>query len=208
MKMSADKRLDEYIAKAADFAKPILTHLRQLVHKACPETVETIKWGFPHFEYKGGNMCSMASFKNHCAFGFWLAALMNDKHKILDVAGEKGAMGHLGQIKLLSDLPADEILTFYIHQAMQLIDAGAKLPKKPITEKIKELAIPEYFLEALQKNKKALACFDQFSYSNKKEYVEWIVDAKTEATREKRLKEAIEWMAEGKIRNWKYMKQG
>lgn len=201
-----DKRLDDYIGKAADFAKPILAHLRKLAHQACPDTVETMKWSFPHFEYNGSNICSMAAFKQHCAFGFWLAALMSDPHKILDAGGDKAAMGHLGQIKSLADLPADSILIDYMQEAMRLIDAGAKLPKKPTAEKARVLDIPAYFLQALQKNKWALACFEQFSYSNKKEYVEWVTEAKTEATREKRLKDAVDWMAEGKIRNWKYIK--
>ncbi len=199
-----DKRVDAYIAKSADFAKPILTHLRELVHKACPEVEETMKWSFPHFDYKG-MMCSMASFKQHCAFGFWKASLMKDKTLVKNAKSET-AMGHLGKITSLKDLPSDKVLIGYIKEAAKLNDEGAKLPQKPKSTEKKELVVPDYFLKVMKKNKKAFQTFDSFSYSNKKEYVEWITEAKTEETRAKRMETAVEWMAEGKPRNWKYMK--
>ena len=199
-----DDRIDSYIEKSQAFAKPILNHLRKLMHKACPEVEETVKWSFPHFDYHG-IMCSMASFKKHCTFNFWKGDLMTDPHHVFITSGET-AMGQFGRISELSDLPTDEILIEYIKEAMKLNEAGVKLPSKPKTKTKRKLYIPDYFLEAVKKNKKAAQTFENFSYSNKKEYVEWITEAKTEATRNKRLATAVEWMAEGKIRNWKYLK--
>ena len=197
-----DARIDAYIAKSADFAKPILNHLRKLVHVACPDVEETMKWSFPHFTYKG-MLCSMASFKAHCSFGFWKGALIFGKSK-----GEAGkqdeAMGHFGRITALSDLPKDDVLVRYVKEAARLNEAGVKLPAKPRSKVKKELVAPDYFLAALKKNKKALAAFEGFSYSDKKEYVEWITEAKREETRQRRMDTAIEWLAEGKSRNWNY----
>lgn len=197
-----DKRVDVYIAKSADFAKPILNHIRALVHKGCPDAEEVIKWGFPHFDYKG-IMFSMASFKQHCAAGFWKAKIMKDPYKIL-ATDEKTAMGSMGQIKTLKDLPSDKIMIQYIKEAMKLNEDGISLPPKKVTGNKKVLLIPDYFSKKLNKNKKAKKIFDEFSYSNKKEYVEWITEAKTEETRGKRMDTAIEWLSEGKSRNWKY----
>lgn len=205
--MSAkDKRIDVYIAKAQPFAQPILKHLRKIVHKACPEVEETMKWSFPHFDYKGEMMCSMAAFKQHAVFDFWKAKLLNDPKGYLQKRSSEGgsAMGHFGRITSLNDLPPDKVIVDFIKQAMQLNDKGIKLPSKP-KEKKKELTIPQYFLTLLEKNKKALATFEAFSYSHKKEYIEWITEAKTDETREKRMKTALEWLSKGKPRNWKYM---
>lgn len=195
---------DAYIKESAPFARPILTHLRELVHKACPEVTETIKWGFPHFEYKG-ILCSMAGFKNHCTFGFWKASLMEDKENILHVV-EKHSMGHLDKITSLSDLPSDKILVAYIRHAAKLNEDDVKLAPRAIAPD-KKLSVPTYFLKAVKSNPAAFKTFESFSYSNKKEYVEWVEDAMTDATRQKRLKTAVEWMGEGKIRNWKYVKK-
>jgi uncharacterized protein YdeI (YjbR/CyaY-like superfamily) len=201
--MKKDHRIDAYISKSQPFARPILKHLRQLIHDTCSEAEETVKWGFPHFEYKGV-LCSMASFKQHCAFGFWKASLMSDPHKIFSQGDT--AMGHLGQIKSLADLPSDKILKEYIKEAVKLNQAGIKLPAKtPSAEK--KLTLPGYFKKALSKSKKALKTFEGFSYSHRKEYIEWITEAKSEETRDKRLVTAIEWMAEGKSRHWKYVKK-
>jgi uncharacterized protein YdeI (YjbR/CyaY-like superfamily) len=200
-----DKRIDAYIAKSQSFAQPILEHIRNLVHTACPDVEETIKWGFPHFDYRGEMMCSMASFKQHCSFGFWKASLMKDKNLILNARAET-AMGHVGKITLLDDLPSDKTMIAYIKEAAQLNADGIKIKKTPVLKERKELNIPDYFLSAIKKNKKAFAVFDGFSYSNKKEYVEWITDAKTEKTRILRLKTAVEWISQGKVRNWKYLK--
>lgn len=202
--MVKDKRVDVYISYAQDFAQPILRHLRKLVHESCPDVKETMKWSFPHFDYKG-MMCSMAAFKEHCAFGFWKAQIMSDP-KLHAMAQSESAMGHLGKIKSIKDLPSDKILRDYIKEACRLNDEGLKLtqPKKTITKK--DLVVPADFKKALAGNKKALSVFNTFSNSNKKEYIVWITEAKTTETRLKRLTTAIEWIAEGKIRNWKYLR--
>lgn len=202
--MNKDKRVDNYISKSEDFAIPILQHLRLLVHKACPEIKENIKWGFPHFEYKG-NLCHMASFKKHCVFGFWKGAIMKDTNKIMEDRG-KTAMGHLGKISSLADLPDGKILIEYIKQAAKLNDDGIKLPS-PAAKTSKDLEVPEFILTAISKNKLAFDSFNKFSYSHKKEYVEWITEAKTENTKIKRLETSVEWLSEGKSRNWKYIKK-
>lgn len=200
-----DPRVDAYIANSQDFAKPILEHLRDLVHKACPEAEETMKWSFPHFDYKG-MMCSMAAFKQHCAFGFWKASLMKDK-KLTANAKTETAMGHLGKITSLKDLPNDKVLLSYIKEAKKLNDDGVKLPLKPTAKMKKEVMAPDYFLKAVKKNKSAYKTFESFSPSHKREYVEWITEAKTDETRNKRMATAIEWLSEGKPRNWKYLKK-
>jgi hypothetical protein len=195
-----DKRIDAYIAKSAEFAQPILKHLRETVHEGCPGVVETIKWGMPHFDYKG-IMCGMASFKEHCAFGFWKGSLVIDAKEMKGV----DAMGQFGRITSLKDLPPKKILVSYVKKAAELNDAGIKNPAriKPRTEK-KELVVPDYFTAAVKKNKKALTTFEGFPYSKKKDYVEWVTEAKTDETRDRRLKTAVEWLSEGKARNWKY----
>lgn len=168
-----DKRVDSYIAKSADFAKPILSHLRELVHAACPDVEETMKWSFPHFDYKG-MMCSMAAFKQHAVFGFWKSKLLNDPKNYLGEKFNQGgaAMGNMGRIASLKDLPPDKAIIDFIRQAKKLNDDGVKLPPRPKSTEKKELIVPNYLMGALRKNKKALATFDGFSYSNKKEYIE------------------------------------
>jgi hypothetical protein len=194
-----DPRIDAYIAKSADFGRPILSHLRSLVHKAVPDVQETMKWNFPHFDYKG-MLCSMASFKQHCAFGFWKEKLLLGTNP-----GSKHGMGSFGKITSLRDLPTDSRLIRLIKKAAELNDAGVKVARGRSTEK-KPLRIPAFFKGALRRNKKALATFTNFTYSHKKEYVEWVTKAKSEETRSKRLATAIEWMAKGKPRNWKYIR--
>ena len=200
-----DARVDVYIGKAADFAQPILTHLRDLMHATCPDVEETWKWSFPCFLYKGAMLCSMAAFKEHCSFGFWKASLINDTDHLFSL-GEKDGMGHLGKIYSQKDLPKDAILKKYIKAAMKLNDDGVKLPAraKPTEKEKQALVVPDYFTKALKKNKKAEKVFNEFPYSHKKEYVEWFEEAKTDVTRTKRIEQALEWMAEGKSRNWKY----
>ncbi|MGB8193342.1 MAG: YdeI/OmpD-associated family protein [Chitinophagaceae bacterium] len=199
---ATDPRIDAYIQKAAPFAQPILEHLRELVHKACPDVQETMKWSFPHFEHKG-ILCSLAAFKQHCSFGFWKGSIMKDEKKLLNVA-ENADFAHFDKITSLKDLPSDKIMISYIKEAVRLNNEGIKLPAKPKAAVKKEIETPDDLLAALKKNKPALKTFESFSPSAKKEYVEWIVDAKTEATRAKRLETAVEWMAEGKSRHWKY----
>ncbi|HUS00971.1 MAG TPA: YdeI/OmpD-associated family protein [Chitinophagaceae bacterium] len=199
-----DERVDAYIAKAQPFAKPILAHLRELIHNACPEVEETIKWSFASFDYKG-TFCSMGAFKQHCTFGFWKYSLMKDPKGYLGERFNKGgeAMGNLGRINSMKDLPPDNVIIDLIKQAKKLNDDDVKLPPRKKTEK-KELVIPDYFTKAIGKNKKALQVFEGFSPSHKREYVEWITDAKTEETRKRRMDTALEWIEEGKGRNWKY----
>lgn len=198
--MEKDKRIDQYILQAQPFAQPILNHLRALIHGACPDVEETIKWRMPHFNYKGEMMCSMASFKEHCVFGFWKAALMKDKSLMMNAAKED-SMGHLGRITSLHDLPSDKKIIQFIQEAMALNDAGIKVARARSSH---SLELPDYFLEELRKNKKAMHTFEAFTASCRNEYVAWIVEAKTQPTRDKRIKEAIQWMSEGKKRNWKY----
>ncbi len=200
-----DARIDAYIAKAQPFAQPVMKHLRDLIHKTCPDVTETMKWSFPHFDYKG-IMCSMASFKNHCVFGFWKAALMSDP-KLVENAKSEVAMGHFGRMTSIKDLPSDKIIIKYIKEAMKLNETGVKIVKPVRSKEVKELIIPPYLEKALKKDKKALKTFDGFPYSHKKEYIEWLEDAKTEVTREKRLLTTMELLQEGKSRNWKYMKK-
>lgn len=199
-----DTRIDAYIDKAAPFARPILDHIRTLVHVACPEVEETMKWSFPHFDYKGGMMCSMASFKQHCAFGFWNAGMLKSAEGILETK-DRTAMGHLGRITSVKDLPSDKALIKMIKEACKLNDAGIKAPRaKPVKTDKKDLVIVPELLKALSKNKTAKKTFDDASYSFQKEYNQWIEEAKSEATRSSRIVTAVEWIAEGKGRNWKY----
>ena len=194
--------VDKYIAKSKPFAQPILAHIREIVHSVSPDIHEVMKWSFPHFDYKG-NICSMASFKEHCAFGFWKGSIMKDEDKILNPVG-KTAMGHMGRLTSIKDLPPKKILVKYIKEAIDLNEKGVPLPKNATSTPKKELAIPEDFSNALAKNKKAKTIFDKFSPSHKKEYVEWIIEAKREETRKKRIDTAMELLAEGKSKNWKY----
>jgi uncharacterized protein YdeI (YjbR/CyaY-like superfamily) len=193
-----DKRVDAYIARARDFAKPILTHLRGLVHAACPEVEETIKWSHPTFMYRG-MLGGMAAFQAHCAFGLWKGRLIFGSTQ-----KENEAMGHFGRLTTLADLPKDEILIGYLRKAMALNEAGVKLPKPAKPAVRKDLVVPEFFQAALRKNKKAAAAFEKFSYSHRKEYVEWVSEAKRDETREKRLATTLQWLAEGRPRHWKY----
>lgn len=203
--MKRDPRITAYIKKAQPFAQPVLKHLRQLVHNACPGVEEAIKWGMPSFEHKGG-LCSMAAFKQHAIFGFWKTDLLKDPQGYLQKHKAQGgdAMGNLGRITSLKDLPPDEVIIDFIKQAVQLNDDNIKLPTK--TQKT-ELVIPDYFAAALAKNKKAKTNFDAFTYSQRKDYLQWITEAKTEPTRNRRIASAVEWLEEGKSRNWKYSRK-
>jgi|SRR5579871_820281 len=202
---AVNKQVDAYIAKSADFAKPVLIHLRELVHKACPEVEEKIKWGFPFFDYKGP-LCNMAAFKQHCSFGFWKASLLKDEKGILSEKKDEAA-GSLGKITSIKDLPSDKVIIEFIKQAKKINDDGIKVPAKPKPKETKEIVTPPYVTKLLAKNKKAKTAFNNFSPSHRKEYIQWFEEAKTEETRNKRLAQAIEWLEEGKPRNWKYMKK-
>jgi uncharacterized protein YdeI (YjbR/CyaY-like superfamily) len=195
-----DPRIDTYIEKSAPFAQPILAHIRAVVHEACPTVQETMKWSAPHFDYHG-IMCSMAAFKEHCAFGFWKASLVVDDKT--ETAQE--AAGHFGPITSIADLPPQKTLIGYIKKAMALNEQEVQ-PARPPKRPKQPLAVPTYFMTALKKNKKALATYESFPPSQQRDYVEWVTSAKADDTRERRLATAVEWMAEGKPRNWKYMK--
>ena len=195
--MARDPRIDAYIERAAPFAQPILAHVRALVHEACPDVEETIKWGMPTFVHTGGILCGMAAFKQHASFGFW-------KHALVVGEGEpRDGMGSYGKLASLKDLPPKKTLLAHVRKAMTLNEDGVKprsrkAAPKPPPETPADLAA------ALGKNRAAKATFDAFPPSCKRDYVEWIVEAKREETRAKRLVQAVEWMAEGKRRNWKY----
>lgn len=197
---TTDPRVDIYIDRSKDFAQRVLNHLRSLVHQACPDVIETMKWSFPHFDYKG-TICSMASFKEHCAFGFWKQSLLEKSA----FPAEKTAMGSFGRITSVADLPDDKTMKKLIADAVRLNEEGIKIQRTVSKEK-KELVVPDILTAALAANELAADTFNNFPYSCKKEYIEWITEAKTDATRDKRLATTMEWLAEGKRRNWKYEK--
>ena len=190
-------RVDAYIKGCAPFARPILTRLREVVHTTCPEVEEQIKWRSVSFEYKG-MMCGMAAFKQHAVFGFW-------KHSLVvgDADEARGAMGSFGSLKTVADLPSDKALAGYIRKAMKLNDEGIKAPRNKTRPK-KAVPVHPEFQAALGRNAKARATLMGFSPSARAEYVEWIADAKADATRARRIEQAVEWLAEGKRRHWKY----
>jgi uncharacterized protein YdeI (YjbR/CyaY-like superfamily) len=197
---SSDPKVDAYIAKSATFARPVLAYIRQMVHEACPDVAETLKWQFPHFMYHG-ILCSMAAFKQHCAFGFWHQGMREA------LAGDKksaDAMGQMGRITSVDELPKPAALKRLIKQAMKLNESGVKAPKPAKAKKATPLKTPPDLAAALKKSKKARETFEAFSPSHRKEYIEWISEAKREQTRQRRLKTTLEWLAEGKARNWKY----
>jgi uncharacterized protein YdeI (YjbR/CyaY-like superfamily) len=194
-----DPRIDAYIAKSADFAKPILKHLRKAVHAGCPQVEETIKWSMPHFDHKG-MMCGMAAFKAHCAFGFWKSDLILGPGE----TKEKSGMGSFGCIKSLADLPNEKTLIGYVKKAAALNEAGIKAPGRTQPKKRAPIPVPDYFAAALKKNTKARKTFESFPPSHRREYLEWITEAKREETRNGRMTTSIKWLSEGKARNWKY----
>jgi uncharacterized protein YdeI (YjbR/CyaY-like superfamily) len=214
---SRDPRIDAYIDKSAPFAQPILRHIREVVHEAAPDIEETMKWSFPHFTHEGLIICSMASFRAHCALGFWRGGEVLAGRD----APEEKAMGQFGRIGALDDLPPREELAAYVRKAVELRvneaaereaarKAGAKTASKPAAKRSTrpEIPMPEPMAAALAGHDAARANFDAFSPSARREYVEWIADAKTDATRERRIAQMLEWVAEGKPRNWKYMRGG
>jgi uncharacterized protein YdeI (YjbR/CyaY-like superfamily) len=191
-----DKRVDAYIAKAPDHAKPVLEKIREVFHAGAPDCEETLKWGHPAF-MQNGILGGMAAFTEYCAFNLWKQKL------ILGDAVQQGSAGSIGKIASVKDLPPKKTLVGDIKKAVELNASGVKAPRLPA--KKKQLEMPAEFMAAIRKNKKALAGYEKFSPSQQREYVEWIVDAKQEATRDRRIAQAVEWLAEGKPRNWKYM---
>jgi uncharacterized protein YdeI (YjbR/CyaY-like superfamily) len=201
-----DPRIDEYIGKKPAFAQPILKHIRALMHSVSPLVTENIKWGHPFFEYKG-ILANMAGFKEHCVLGFWGSSTFADPHGVIQLGGEKESAGNFGRLTKLSDLPGDEILIEIIKQAIAIKDNPQLAPPKkakPAKAPKAEIPMPDDFAGILGRAPKTLDTYQNFSPSAKREYLEWITEAKTEATRLKRMETALEWIAEGKTRNWKY----
>ena len=196
-----DPRVDEYIAKAQPFARPILKHIRQLVHEVCPGAEETLKWKLPTFMYEEEMLLGMAAFKEHAVLGFWKASL------ILDKEGRKledDAMGQFGCLRSVKDLPPKRDLTRYIRKAMELNEQGIKVKRAKTVEGRTPSKVPAELVAALKKSRKAAQTWDGFPPSCRREYIDWIIEAKRDATRQKRLATTIEWLEEGKRRNWKY----
>jgi uncharacterized protein YdeI (YjbR/CyaY-like superfamily) len=204
---SFDTRVDAYIAKSRPFAQPILFEIREVVHKACPGVVETMKWSRPFFEYKGAILGNMSAFNEHCSFGFWgeeISAVLRDKKAL-----KTGAMGSLGRLTRVEDLPGKKDMLNILRQAVAFIDKGEYTSPIAARHKVVKAPAPAAeappeFTKAIKANKKAATVFAAFSPSCKKEYVQWIADAKRPETRDKRIETAIEWISEGKQRNWKY----
>jgi hypothetical protein len=221
-----DARVDAYIAKMQPFAQEILQHIRDVVHTACPQCEEAMKWSMPFFTYKGALLCNMAGFKAHASFGFWLGK------QVLGDDAEEGAMGQFGKLTSVKDLPSKTVLTKHIKKAMQLVDAGAKLERatatagsrgkavrgqgeggrgkgegsaaKKVAAKMASVVVPPELSKALLRHPEAKAAFEAFSPSHRREYAEWIAEAKKPETKERRVQQALEMLAEGKGRNWKY----
>jgi uncharacterized protein YdeI (YjbR/CyaY-like superfamily) len=196
--MTPDPRIDAYIDGVEPFARPILRHLRSVIHAACPDVVETIKWSRPHFLYHGKQIGGMSGFKAHASFGFWQGELVTGGRP-----EAMSAMGQFGRLESVDDLPDDAVLTALIHKAMALIDSGTKVDR-PLKHPKPPVEAPEDLLTAFAANPAARATFDGFPTGQRREYVDWITEAKRPETRAKRVAQAIEWLAEGKRRNWKY----
>jgi uncharacterized protein YdeI (YjbR/CyaY-like superfamily) len=195
--MSRDPRIDAYIARQAEFARPILEHIRAAVHAASPEIGEAIKWGMPHFVFQGKNIASMAAFKAHATLGFWNGRQLDDGFERKD-----GAMGQFGRLTRIADLPDKEALVALVKKAVAL--CAQPVPRRPRPKAKPAGKVPEDLRLALDATPAATRAFDCFSPSAKREYIEWVTEAKRPETRTKRIAQAVEWIAEGKKRNWKY----
>ncbi len=199
-----DPRVDAYIAKSPDFAKPILQHLRDIVHEACPEVIETMRWSHPTFDHEGV-MVGFSAFKQYCTLGFWKAPLLllDGKPVSTELASGTEQFGKLTSVK---DLPARSKLLKLVKEAARLNESGITMEKKP-RPAARPVEVPADVTKALEQHARARATFEAFSPSHKREYVEWIAEAKTAVTRQRRLDQAVAWMSEGKPRNWKYMRE-
>jgi uncharacterized protein YdeI (YjbR/CyaY-like superfamily) len=197
------RQIDDFIDNAEEFAQPILIYMREIIHEACPHVAESIKWGMPSFDYKGP-LIVMGSFKKHMAINFWKAQLMADPEKVFVKSGE--SMGTFGKVSLINQLPSREVLLAYIFEAIDLNERGIKITKVKKEETVKELPIPEDFLNTLNSNPAAMSNFQQMSPSHRKEYINWIIEAKREATRVSRIEKAILQLLEKKSKDWKYIK--
>jgi hypothetical protein len=199
--MQRDPRVDAYIEAAAPFARPILSRLREGVHRACPEATETIRWGLPHFEHRG-ILCSMAAFRAHCCFGFWKGSLV-----VGDTAAVEEAMGHLGRIGSLEDLPDDAGLERLVRRAAELNERGVRAERATKAARRAELPLPDDLRGALERGG-AMTAWERFAPSHRREYLAWVEEAKRPETRARRVATTAEWVAEGRSRNWKYERPG
>lgn len=188
--VASDPRIDSYIERAPDFARPILRELRKRVHAAVPGVVETIRWGAPYFQYKDSLLGGMAAFKAHCAFGFW-HPVMRDGDTF-------------GRIESIESLPSAAAFTKLARKARKLVDDGVKGPARPKPDPGRKVSVPRDLAAALARNAKAKSAWEAFSYSKRKDYVNWIEDAKRNETRAQRVATAVQWVAEGKSRHWRY----
>ena len=194
-----DPRVDDYIEKSAPFARPILRRIREVVHAGCPDVEETMKWSFPHFMHNG-ILCSMASFKSHCAFGFWKEQLMTGTTAANGVVAPQ-----FGRVTSIRDLPPRAAFVRLVKEAVRLNDDGVTAPR-PKPDRSRSVRAPADLLAALRNNPRARAAYDAMSPSHKREYIEWITEAKRDETRKRRVATAVEWMADGRIRNWRYVR--
>lgn len=199
-----DSKVTEYISKSEDFAKPILEHWRKLIHVICPQVEEAIKWGIPHFNYKGDFMCVMASYKKHCSFTFIKAELMSDP-RLKGGKNQKSINRFLGKVSDILELPPEQEFQAMLKEAMALNEKGIK-SERPKWDKPKTIEVPDYFAKELEAIPKAKEIFESKSPSFRKNYLVWITGAKTEATRQQRIEQSLEWIAEGKDRFWQYKK--
>ena len=195
--MKHDPRIDAYIERQAEFAKPILRHLREVVHAACPEAEETLKWSMPTFMYRKEMLAGMAAFKQHATFGFWRGSLVVGKSD-----EQMSGMGQFGRLTSIDDLPPRKELEALVKKAMRLTDEGVKPPRDK--HKKEPFTVPQDLRAAIDANPAAAATFDAFPPSAQREYVDWVSEAKRDETRTKRLNQTVEWLAEGKRRHWKY----
>ncbi|MEM9410128.1 MAG: YdeI/OmpD-associated family protein [Planctomycetota bacterium] len=196
-----DPRVDQYIENSPEYAQPILSKIRKAFHKGCPEVEEAIKWGCPHFLHHG-MLGGMASFKKHVSFGFWRSKELEDPEELFETGTGKKASMCNAHVHNLKELPTQKVLVDYVRRAT-ILNQTSPSPKKASTKKI-STEIPTDLADALKKNTKAKKTFESFAPSHKRDYIEWINEAKRKATREKRLATTIEWLSEGRRRNWKY----
>lgn len=197
--MKIDNRITDFIDQSPSFAQPILDQIRTMVHTFCPEVEETIKWNFPCFMYKGKMLCFMTSHKKHCSFGFWLTPIMQT------IQSNSDGMGIMGKLTSVHQLPIATQFQAMIEEAMRLIEEGRTNPKKVSEDR--ELILPEALENALKASEICWNHFNAFTKSQRKDYIDWYNEAKTDATREKRLETMLDWISEGKTRMWKYMKK-
>ena len=188
--MVRNPKVDAYIDKQQDFAKPILKHVRKLAHEALPRAEEALKWGVPYFTVNGKNAVGMAAFKKH-------ASVM-----VCSTETAGGGMGNFGKLTDVSQLPGDEELIRQFRESAEAVQSPET--SQPKTKPV--LAMPDDLASAIADTPSAQEVFDGFTDAQRRDYIEWVMSAKRQPTREKRVATAAEWIGEGKKRNWKYEK--